>query len=467
LKVVDKLELERPNDPIVANLRGTIYMSQEKKAEARASFNKALQMNPGFFPAASNLALLDMMDKDVKAARKHFEQLLKAEPGESRAWLALAALDARDKNEPGYLKNLEQAKKANAKNAQSHQMLARYWLGKNDAGKALSAANEALTATGRPEFNEYIGLAQMLQKDTANALVSFRRWAEISPSNPMAHFRLAQAQIAAKDKEAALKSLDKALALRSDFAEASLSKALLLGQIGRADEGIKIARAMQVSAPKSAGGVMAEAEIQFGNKNYLEAAKLFAKAAKLAGHGQPLGRAYQAYAAAGQAAEGENVLDAWLKTHPNDAGVRHQLALAQLNGKRQKEAAEHYRILVRANPRDLVAYNNLAWLLGELKSPEAVATAEQAYKLNSENPAIQDTLGWILVNAGQSQRGLDLLKKALAKVPDASEINWHFAAGLAKSGDRARARQELESLLARGKAFPQEAEAKRLLDSLR
>jgi len=122
---------------------------------------------------------------------------------------------------------------------------------------------------------------------------------------------------------------------------------------------------------------------------------------------------------------------------------------------------------VRANPQNVTAYNNLAWILGELKSPEAVAVAEQAYKLNPDSPAILDTLGWILVNAGQSQRGLDLLKKALAKAPDASEIHWHLAAGLAKGGDRTRARQELESLFASGKAFPQEAEAKRLLDSLR
>jgi tetratricopeptide (TPR) repeat protein len=264
-----------------------------------------------------------------------------------------------------------------------------------------------------------------------------------------------------------LKALDKALALRSDFVDASINKSLLLSQMGRFADAIKIARGVQVSAPKAAAGFLAEAEALFADKKYLDAGNLYAKAAQIAGQGQPLARAYQAFAAGGQPAEGEKLLEQWLKTKPNDVIVRHQLALVQLNGKRLKESAKHYHVLVRANPKDLAAYNNLAWLLGELKSPEAIATAEQAYKLNSENPAIQDTLGWILVNAGQSQRGLDLLKKALAKVPDASEINWHFAAGLAKSGDRARAKQELESLLARGKAFPQEAEAKRLLDSLR
>lgn len=467
MKAVDKLAKDRPNDPLIDNLRGTIYLAQSDKVQARASFTKALQIKPGYFPAASNLALLDMADKDVKTARSRFEQLLKSSPGESRAWLALAAFDMRDKNEAGYLKNLEQAKKSNAKNAQAHHLLTRYWLGKNDAGKAQSAANEGLTATGLPEFNEYIGLAQMMQKDNVNALVSFQRWAEISPGNPMAHFRVAQAQIAAKNKEAALKALDKALTLRSDFTDASISKSLVLSQMGRSADAIKIARGVQASTPKAAAGYLAEAEALFADKKYLDAGKLYAKAAQIAGQGQPLARAYQAYAAAGQPAEGEKLLNQWLKTRPNDAFVRHQLALVQLNAKRLKESAEHYRVLIRANPKDLAAYNNLAWLLGELKSPEAVATAEQAYKLNPDNPAIQDTLGWILVNTGQSQRGLELLKKALAVAPDASEIHWHFAAGLAKSGDKSRARQELVRLFDSGKAFPQEAEAKQLLDSLR
>lgn len=467
MKAVDKLAKERPSDPLIDNLRGSIYLSQGEKAQARASFTKALQGKPSYFPAASNLALLDMADKDAKAARSRFEQLLKSAPGESRAWLALAAFESRDKNEAGYLKALEQAKKASAKNAQAHQLLTRYWLGKNDAGKALSAANEALTATGRPEFNEYIGLAQMMQKDNANALVSFQRWAEISPGNPMAHFRLAQAQIVAKNKEAALKSLDKALALRSDFIDASVNKSILLSQMGRSADAIKIARGVQASAPKAAAGFLAEAEVLFTDKKYLDAGKLYAKAAQMTGQGQSLARAYQAYAAAGQPVEGEKLLEQWLKAKPNDVVVRHELAQVQLNSRRLKESAGHYRILVRANPRDLAAYNNLAWVLGELRDPAALAAAEQALKLAPKAATVQDTYGWLLVNAGQTEKGLPFLREALKSSPDAAEIRWHFAASLAKSGDKRGALAELDRLLTSRIAFPQEAEARTLLQQLR
>lgn len=466
-KVVDKLAKERPHDPLVENLRGSIHLSRNDKTQARAHFSKALQIDPGYFPAASNLALLDMMDKDIRAARSRFEQFLKQTPGESRAWLALASLDARAKNQAGYLKNLEQAKRTDSKNAQAHLMLVRYWLDKKDAGKALSAAREALDATGRPEFLEFVGLAQVMQHDNVNALSSFKRWAEISPNSPLAHFRLAQAQIADNDKATGLSELDKALALRPDFTEASISKALLLSQMGRSVDAIKIARSLQASAPKAAAGYLTEAEILFADKKYLDAGRLFAKAAQIAGHGQSLGRAYQAFVAGGQAAEGEKILDQWLKAHTNDVAVRHVLAQGQLNSKRWKESAENYRILIRANPRDLTAYNNLAWALGELKDSEATVVAEQAIRLAPNDAAVQDTYGWLLAGAGQAAKGLPYLRQALKSQPDAAEIRWHLAATLAKTGDVRSAEVELDRLLASRAVFPQEPDARALLQKLR
>lgn len=466
-RAVDKLEKERPNDPLIHNLRGTIHVTRDDKVQARASFAKALQIKPGYFPAASNLALLDIADKDPKTARSRFEQLLKHAPQESRAWLGLAALDAREKNEAGYLKNLEQAKKANNKNIQVHLQLTRFWLDKKDGGKALSAAREGLDATGRQEFQEFIGLAQLLQKDHTNALATFTRWAEVSPGNPMAHFRLAQAQIVAKDNNAALKSFDKALALRADFVDASLGKALLLGQLGRSAEAIKTARGIQSSNPKAAVGYLAEAEILLRDKHYLDAAKLYNKAAQISGQGQFLGRAYQAYIAAGQPGEGEKLLDQWLKTRPDDQPARHELAKGLLQTNRLKESADNYRILARANPKDLIALNNLAWLLGELKDPSALGIAEQAFKLAPNDPGVLDTYGWLLTQSGQAKLGLPHLSAALKTSPNNPVLRWHVAVALEKTGDKQGAINELDRLLTSRMPFPEAAQARALLEQLK
>ena len=63
-------------------------------------------------------------------------------------------------------------------------------------------------------------------------------------------------------------------------------------------------------------------------------------------------------------------------------------------------------------------------------------------------------------------RGLELLQKATTGNPDNSEARYHLAAALAKSGDKKRARQELEKLLASDQKFRQREAAESLLKQL-
>ena len=79
---------------------------------------------------------------------------------------------------------------------------------------------------------------------------------------------------------------------------------------------------------------------------------------------------------------------------------------------------------------------------------------------------VLDTLGWILVEQGNTARGLPLLRKATSLAPQAAEFRYHLALGLVKSGDKAEARKELEPLLATGKDFPGIEEARALLRQL-
>ena len=103
----------------------------------------------------------------------------------------------------------------------------------------------------------------------------------------------------------------------------------------------------------------------------------------------------------------------------------------------------------------------------QMHDKRAVAIAEQAHKLAPDNPAITDTLGWILLEQGQVARALPLIQKAYAKQPDNLTLHYHYAVALARNNDRARAQNELERLLGRGMLFPEEQEAKDLLKQLK
>jgi Flp pilus assembly protein TadD len=121
-------------------------------------------------------------------------------------------------------------------------------------------------------------------------------------------------------------------------------------------------------------------------------------------------------------------------------------------------------------PGNAVVLNNLALAYQELDDPRAQATAEAAYKQAGEQPDVIDTLAWILVQQGAAKedaaRGLALLQKAHALAPKARDIRYHLAAALAKQGDRAGARRELEALAAGDMRFAQAEQARGLLAEL-
>ena len=57
LKAIAALEKKQPDNPLTHNLRGTTLLGKRDTAAARKSFEKALALNPAYFPAAANLAL--------------------------------------------------------------------------------------------------------------------------------------------------------------------------------------------------------------------------------------------------------------------------------------------------------------------------------------------------------------------------------------------------------------------------
>jgi predicted Zn-dependent protease len=114
----------------------------------------------------------------------------------------------------------------------------------------------------------------------------------------------------------------------------------------------------------------------------------------------------------------------------------------------------------------VVFLNNLAWAYQQTKDARALETAERAYKLKPDNAQIGDTLGWMLVEQGDSKRGIDLLEKAATAAPGNPEYRYHLAQALAKSGDRAKARRELEKLPADSPGSPFGKEVKKLREDL-
>lgn len=468
LTVAKATEKEQPENPLIQNLKGSIYLRKKDNLNARASFEKAISLQPTYFPAVTNLARMDMQDKKPEAAKKRFEAVLEKDKKSLQAMTALASLAVSQRNNDEAKIWLERANNENPDSLGATQLLAMHYLRMGDKQKSLTLAKKAQASHPTvPEFMELLAQVQLNIGDKAGALDSYEKFAALRPESAVAQFKVAVTHMAMENDTAAFESLKKTLRLDAKFLDAKLALAALAAKKGSFDEALLISRQIQKDNENSPLGFVQEGEILLTQKKFALAIQAYEKAFKLAPGGQLMSKIHNALVLDGKGKEADSRITHWIKEHPEDNNMRMYFAMYNLGTQKNKQAGvEQLQGILKNDPKNVMVLNNLAWAYGEDKDPRALEYAEKAYKLAGENPAIMDTLGWILVEQGNIVKGLPLIQKANSLMPDALDVRYHLALALVKSGDKIKARKELEQLLASGKGYAKIEEVRALLKQL-
>lgn len=461
------LEKKQPNSPYTYAVKADILLGKQDRAGAISALEKALQLQPSFLPAAMHLVALDLQDKKPEQARKRLQQIVDQDPKNIGAMVALAGFLLE---QPGQRKSaiewLEKAHKTQPSALQPVMILAEQLMQDGNKNKALTYAQEAVAAQPNNPDALYLLARLELANDQKNqALASYRKLISLAPS-AQAYFRMAGVQAAMSDNEGAIASLRTAVKLKPDFADAQVVLAGMLAKGGDLGGALEVAKAAQQSPGSAYQGYLLEGDVLAQRKTYPAAIASYLKAMAQNKGPVPIMKLYATYRLNGNAQAANDVVQQWLKNHPDDVVLRNFMAEDSLKRGNYALAAEYYQGLLKQNPKNLDAQNNLAWTYQQLKDPRALPTAEAAYKAAPESPLVMDTLAMILLAQGEKARSLELLQKASSARPDDAEIAAHLALALLRNGKRAEAQVVVEKVQKSKSPFLQRAEFKDLLRQL-
>lgn len=463
-KVVVK---EQPDNPLGYNLQGAAYWAKNDIPAARASFEKAFSIQPTSLSAVLNLARLDLQEKKPDAAKKRLEAFLDKDKKNIQAMTALADVAQSQGQTKEATDWLERASNENPDVLQPAMLLAAHYLRTGEKQKALTLAQKLLGSNPEnPNVLDIMAQAQFANGDKQAALDTYNKLAAIKPNSALAQFRIASIHMAMQNQSAAADALKKALLLQPDYLDAQLALASIEASNGNYEEALSIARQIQKKNGKSPIGYILEGDVLMTQKKPELAVNAYEHASAIGKSGPLMVKMYLSLNRAGKGKEANSRLTQWLEQHPADTSTRLFLAGIQLADKQNKAAIEQYQTVLQQQPKNVLALNNLAWLYQQEKDTRALKYAEKANQSAPDSPTTLDTLGWILIEQGNTTRGLPLLQKANSLAPEAADIHYHFILGLVKSGDKAKARKELDQLLSSGKAFPEIDEARELLKHL-
>ena len=467
-KAIDAIEKKMPGKPEAARLHGRTLMVEGDLAGARKSYQRALTIDANYFPAVEALASIDMIEGKPQDARQRIEAVLDKNPTHLTALLALARqrqLTGAPTDEVAAV--LERTVAAAPASVQTHMLLIDLQMRAKDYAKALAAARAGVAANPSSTLLlEALGRAQLASGDPLQALASYGKSAVLQPLSVTPHMLAAQAHLAGKNMTAAAASLRKALALRPDL----LAAQTLLMDIATDGKDFaaarELAKTVQKQRPREAIGYLLEADQALRQKRADDAVVVLREGLKLAPAAALATKLHTALGATGKADEAQRFAASWTKDHPKDAVF--QLYLGDIAAARgdMAGAEKRYAGVTQSNPDNPIAFNNLAWVSGQLGRATAIGHAEKALSLAPQYGEAMDTLAMLLSAKGDYAEALAWENKALALQPDNGRLKLNLAKIHARGGHKDLARQQLEPLAKLGDAFPAQAEVTRLMKAL-
>lgn len=401
---LENLVTRAPENAVAHYNLGRAYVARGEWAQAKLQFQKAIELRPDYILARITLGQVAISRGEYEMARQTAQEVL----------------DKYDHNNLN-ARLIESAALAGEKKFEDSKALL----------SAMVKANP-----GSPEVNFQLGMVALAEKRYADADASFKRAYELNPANSRGLMGMVETDMAQNKPDAALQLLlaeSKKYPNRMDLLVGLGNTAV---RAGRYDDAIGYYQRVLDGLDKNA---KSRGEV------YLRIGETYRRK----------GDNNNAIAALQQA---RTVL-------PDSELVLDELGVTLDQTGRQKDAKPIYEAIIRMDPNNAVALNNLAYLMVEtgLDSDMALSYAQRAKQLLPDMPEVEDTLGWIYLKKAQTDFAINAFQDLVAKAPGHSTFHYHLAMAYKQKGDKGKAIAECREAL---KFNPTAAEKQKITDML-
>lgn len=457
LREFERLAAADPSDRDARTRLVTGYLQAGRSADAERVLSKALDRNRKDVDALLQRAAVFIRARKYEEAQNDLNQVLRFQPDMAQAHATLAALYEARGAALSERQQLSEALQLDPGLLPVRLNLARLLISSKAPDVALDTLDKAFPFQKR-------SIPFIVQRNWALFALGrreeVRKGVDLGLSSARTPDLLAQDAIlkgSAKNYSGAKASLDEALKQDPENLAALEALLRLYAVQKKTPEAIESIRVYAAQRPHSAVllGILGNLLAAEDKRADARTAYMQAKAADPSSSNAVLGLAHLDvsegnFDAARQGLTGLQTLD------PTNPQVWIYRGLLEANQKNYPQAIEAYRKVVDLDPKNVLALNNLAYLLATHvnQTDEALRYVQQAKEIAPNLPDIDDTMGWVLYNKGVYQSALTYLEIALKKHDDPA-IRYHLALAYAKVGDK-RGPQMLKEAL---KAAPQLPEA--------
>ena len=408
---IEKILVDAPDDAGGLLIRSGLRFNDKKYDDAIADLRLVLRKQPNNDRALLLLAQSYLSKNDLALAKDTYRRLLTVAPDSPDGLQQLAVLYAGSKDYAAAEALFRQRLSKQPDDLVTSGRLVEVLMAQGETAKAEAEARRMTGLTNQAGVGDFsLGRVLAQKKDYNAATDAFRKSVAARSADPLPLEGLVQSLLAAGKQDEAISALNQQV----DQGQNQLFARFLLGGIyGRAGDQGKAEQYLEGVLKDKPDSVIAWASLAGVYKDRNARIAVYQRA---------------------------------IKAMPASTELNLLLATEYEQGERYDDAMKVYEVVLKTDPTNQPATNNLAALLLDRRNDKASHdfALELAKGLtNADNPAMQDTLGWAHYKAGQYTEAVSVLERVVAKAGQYQVFRYHLGMAYLGAGNRVGAKQQL------------------------